>query len=1846
VAEIRRRPYPTEPEPSGQEPEATGQGEARMIRRRRRSLRRRAANTAGRSVAAVAITAILLLSLLVIVLQTQWGRDQLRRIALGELRELLAEHAELDVRRIEGNPLTGMRLLDVQIREGGDVVVEADTLALRYNIFTVLRQTFSASLIDARGLRVWAREDAEGSWNVGRILKPAPDRPDDRPTPWQIRLDELYLRRGAVAVHFYNPARDSVLIASPVEFDASSFFWSIEEFQVDLDTLAMNVLPAVPDPVTVGLATSTTIADERAEIRSLWLLSVRSDIRGTGVLDWRDRFTYDADLVGRPFALADLRQFVNVPLYGTADVDFRGRGTTEGIESSITADFRGHGSFQLSGTAAWPEDRPLRYDVEGTLTDFDLGQFLDSPGLASRLTGDLAVDLAGTQPETLTGDAFVRLRGSEIQGQALQRVVFEGRFDEGRVRFQLDGALPGAAVVATGTARPFDDVPTYDVTGTVRDLDLAALTGDPEQDIRVASAEFRIAGRGTDLETMAAEGRINATGVHVAGLDITEGRVTGDLTGGRLRYDGAVTFAGDGGFLAAAGTLRPFDEPLVYNVERGEVRNLNLATLFDNPNLQSDLTGTFSVSGIGTDPETLAAEFSVRLRDSQYGEYVVNAVDATGTLRQGLLTFDAAADLGEAGSLTAAGTLRPFADPLNYDVSGTATNLNLAALLQDPDYNSNLTGTFSMAGTGTDLETFAGDYSVSLRNSRFGDFAVQALDATGALRQGLLTFDAATDLGPDGSLVATGTMRPFDDPLTYDVTGRATNLNLAALLQDPAHDSDLTGGFAIAGTGTDPETLAANIRLELTAPSRYRQQQILAGALRGRLAAGRLDAHVDIAIPGGHIVGDIVTRPFDDALTISLRNASFAGVNLGALLGDPDLQTRLSGRVVELEWTGRDPATAVARGVVVLDPSRINRVEVLGGRIAFRLDRGFVDADAQLAFAEGDADFTVRGRLFDDVPTYDAEGRLTQVDIAGLLGDRRGPSRVSLTFEISGAGFDPETLTARARVRADDTRIPDGQIDRLEADLFMSDGLLTVHEFILEADFADARAEGQIALFDETAVSDLTFTADIRDARPIAAFIDDFTLEAATITGRATGPAGGPVAIDANAILYRATYGRFGTNRLDLRVNAEYLPGADVPFEGRVRARFDFISTPTTNLRSGDVMITYLDDQLHAEGNVTIDDFRDVTFNATFEQVDDALFGPSASVQLTSLDLQIGDEHWELLQPATIVIGADRYVVRNFLLTSNGQQIAADGVIDLRGEQTLVVTAENVDVEPFTDLIGYEGVGGVLTTTLSLLGTAAAPIVEGTARIDDITVRGEPVGALDATYAYADQRLDVDAVLAHVEGQTLEARGFLPLTFRLDQGELALPSDAPVEFTIQAEEFPIEWAEPFLPPRMFEEIGGSLTADVTVGGTQADPTLAGLATITGGRLQLDATGDARFEDINLALDFQGNEVRITSAQIRDGRGGTLTAEGSITLPRLSVGELDLHLRMQNFRVIDTPTYRRLVFTTTPAQRLRFSGTLTDPVLTGDVTLASGDIYLTEELMGPDLEDVELTAAQIQRLETTFGIQIATADTARATFLDQLSLDVGVEVERNVWLRSRRNPRFDIEFTGAADVVKPPEAEFQLFGSLEVIRGRIELPTLAGRSFDIGRVEGTHGSIEFNGPIEEAIVDVQAGLRAFAPLARGTTGATVYVGFVGRLAEDPELILTSDPQMDTADIACVIATGRPCGEAFQGGIAEDIALPQLGALVQGITREGLGLDVVEIEQRPTGEIVITFGAYVADRVFAAVSQPITEPRTAVDQTVTMAPEFTIEYELLRWLQLRLERRNIGGTGGTAIFQFDY
>ncbi len=1835
-------------EPQGAPP--PGPDETPVKRLERRITARRVAL----GLTALAVLGALALGALLLYLGTDAGRERVRLVAVQRIANLFAEDATIRVRGVSGNFLTGATMVGFEVERGGETVLAVDTLLVRYTLRTFVNKTFSASDLTLVGPRVLVRQRADGTFNVAGLLRPAD--PDKRKSGFTVLIDRARVRRGRAEVHWYSPDRDSTLVLAAVSADVRDVVSAPDSLHGRIDRLRLTAVS--PGELSrMGVAAAGRFS--RSEV-VLTRLAARSTLgtrlRGSGRLGFGEAVRrgdalplFDADLVATPFALADARAFGGVALYGdprlrlTADSDggtlsLGLRGSLPGVRGAPDA------TVALDGELTRPTDGPVRYRAEGTLRHLDPGAVTRNPALDADLTGDLRVSLEGSSLRALDGPFHLALRESRAAGRRIDRLALDGAFAAGRVTFDLDGAIPGLDLTAEGDARPFDRVPSFALRGRARDLNLALLA--PTSGVRGRLAgDVAVEGRGTSLETFTGTvaASLGRTDVSVGARRYLFDRadVDADIDGGVAGYNADVTIGNGGGRLVAAGTVDPTRPTLRYTVDAGRAERLDLAALTGNPAQRSSLTGTFTLNGTGTDVRQAALDATAQLRGSSFGTTEIAAAGVTAQLRAGRLSFDASADLGAAGALTAQGTARPFETPLAVTAAGTLRRVDLARLTGNPAQRSDLSGAYDLTLRGTDPRTLTADARIRLSPSSYGDRFVDATDLQIGAQAGLVTVRGTVDT-PDGSLALALTTRPFDAVPSFDLADGTCfrNLDLGRLTANAALDTDLTGCATgrVAGVADLP-TATADLVVTLQ-PSTANGARIRSARADVTLARGRAQGTLDAALgeatggaapdsavalladgTGGRLRTAFDVRPFDTAPAYALRGAT-TGLDLAALGRLLPSAPRTSLTLdFDVDGQGTDPRTLRLTADVRTRASAAGpaRIDTLDARLA--LAGGILTVDT----------LTVRT----DVATADGGGTVALFDaraasafrLAGeirSLAAFRDTSRATLdlrrgAFDLTAMGVPGQPLAVTGTLGADGLTSGTLAVTRLRGTLDA-----TVDRAALEARGVDALGQGAVTGMAAVSFDSLAIGARLlREGRVTATLADIAQLVAPADTLAGASAAGAPGAGPPVA----AT------------------PLAATPLADTLAVRLGragLAAQPPAKRPALAVSAYVVVDQRRSV--VDVDALVELPLPASGDRPAQPL-----AIRLDRATAGIDDTVWMLAGPARIVVD-EGLSVDSLVLRSDGllaQRIAVSGDIRFSGEQDFTVQAEGVDLAALSDLAGVGGLGGQVSATARLTGTAAEPVLTSRITAADLRTADARVGALDATVGYADGRLALGATVTSAQGQTLVAEAELPrrisLAGGLDAGRF--DPDGPIRVVARADSFPIAWARPFLNPRTYSDLGGTLRLDLTGSGTFGQPELAGTARIADGRLGVVATG-LTYAPVTADVAFTNNRItldRVLVGQPASAGAGSAGADvtGDVTLEGFTIAGLDLTVTPRAFMAIDTRTYRRLILDA-GARPLRLTGSLAAPVLRGDVRLARGDVYVTNELVSPDIEAVELTAAQIATVEARFQREIAARDTTVSRFTKALDYDLGVSIGRNVWIRSGAGTGigYDIEFAGDVQATHAPYARAgELLGRIELLNGSIR--TL-NRRFALDR-----GTLDFSGPALAAQVDIQASLGIRLGQAQSLSGQsaiTILLGVQGRLDRNPEITLSSNPTLEPSDIVSLVATGQLASNANAGaalGAGVGVALGTVSSGVEQFANQSLGLDLAQVSYE-NGVIVVKVGKYLTERLFVTVgfvpssgASPVSDARVPV--------QITADYEILRFLQAQGEFSGQRGIGGGAVFE---
>lgn len=1773
--------------------------------------RRQVAAYAGIAIAAV--LALLLVGVL-LVTQTPWGRDQVRSFALERLAG--ATDGRIEIGRIEGNLLRRVRLVDVTIVDQQErPFLRADTITTRFSLWGLLRR--QVVLTDMRLVRpiVVLDQPPGEEWNYVRIFRidPDPDTVVTRQPGWGswVALRDVEIINGRITVRTeWRPADD----LAPAEREravqqalagetrenvvqVSGGYQNVMDFR-DLNSVLPRVIVAHPDsagiPVEIARFSGTVqpfappaavVQDLAGKLRlekdSLHFADVTAVLPGSRLSAAGVYALQSGDLLvnlrGRPLSFPDMRWlYPPLPEAGGGDMDVRverralaTRVVATNVDARVGAATIAGRLDVTTGDTVRLGPTDLEFSRAGTALVRRFIPALDFPR-PGELTGRLALRGPAAALQ-LDGD----VRFDDARGGGSSRVVAAGelgvgaetRFRDLRLRFQpLQSSLARAVV------------PELPLTGTIEGF--ANLTGtlggllQLDSDLTLRDARTGVS-------------RVRATG----GVD-----QRGEL---RLRD-----------MLVRVDPLRAeLVRPHVPQLPQGAVL-VGRARLDGYPSRALRVDGDMEVRDPATGVSRIGATGSIAFAD----ELRLNSLELRmDPLRLDLLR-DRVPDLPAGATMTG----QVVAD----GVPARALRLDGDVVLDDPRTGRSRFGV--TGGLVVEPELRFDDMRFRLQSVQMALLQERVPELPGGTVMG----DVRVDGPPSGMLRLDGTLRHEEAQL-----GRS--------------EVEVHGGLA-AGEGVRFDDLALQLRpLSMRLVQSFMPDLPIGGTLAGTATLNGSTA-TRIAVDG-----DLVHVERGERSRVTGRGVVAVG-DAGSASVDVSL------RPLSLVTAGRFAPAAGLRGSVTGD------LRASGDLSALRVDADLRVAGGGAVRADGTVD------LVSDQTGYELDMRMSDFNLAAVTWRAPAVTALTGTARASGRGMEPATM--RATIAADlvDSEVDGVGADRVRLRLGIEQGLATVDSSVVRLGTAVAVADGSFGLVAgrhgtlnyRVEVDSLHWFApwvpgaDTAVARPAVAAAappiaaDTAAPGVAADTARVTGGiAVADAVLGADSAMVRGAAGDSApvpADSLAGRLRAEgTLRGSVAAFDasgsvevedlvyggtrvGRGAAEYEVLGAMTErpdvtlSARAGDVVAAgrafdrlTVDGEYqggrYGTGRVSVmavqDPDTDYRLDAEF-----ALSLERNELRLADARLRFDTVTWQTVRPGVVSWGEGGVEVAGLeLVSSDGGRIAAEGTLPAEGAADLRLQVENLEVGQLADLAQSElAVAGRLDLDAFVEGTRGAPLMRGTATLQQATVDGNDAPDVRAEFEYADLQLTAVATLVHEDRLLATADARLPVDLRLtgDVTQRLLGGEIAVD--VQADSIPIE-AIPFVSEQV-DDARGRIAGSISVRGTFDAPVLDGTVNLDLGSVTVVPLG-VRFDEISGTLSLAGTTLTVDSLVARS--GGPIRVSGDVDVSDPGDPGFDLTVDAENALVIDREEVRMRV-----DAELTVEGPLSAVAVEGNAYGRSGMLRIPtlSELGSGDIVNLD-DPATYERSDSLF---LAERDRLfpRRT-LDNLRVDVGLILDRDVWLRSAEA---NVEIYTPPEVgplrivMDGPDDRLTLLGTINTDRGVYEFMS---RRFNL-----TRGAVTFTGEAElNPYLQIAAEHEVRMP---GREAFHIRV-VIGGTLQDFSLTLesTSQPPISQTDLLSYLAFGRDAssllarqGSALTGqgegagglvgnvaGLAtQQMAAVALEAIVNDIEAEALRelrLDVFRITPADlpaemfTGSYLdvlrgteIEAGRYISPRLFLA------------------------------------------------------
>ncbi len=1075
---------------------------------------------------------------------------------------------------------------------------------------------------------------------------------------------------------------------------------------------------------------------------------------------------------------------------------------------------------------------------------------------------------------------------------------------------------------------------------------------------------------------------------------------------------------------------------------------------------------------------------------------------------------------------------------------------------------------------------------------------------------------------PPLQLIASMAVRGDLENLSVDISD-VTLTSAQSRMRFTGQVADLNT-LALDGTLSIQKLAAADLA---TVVPGWPTQEAISGEIR---VAGTLaDLHTDIRLAVA-----------DAALKVNIRTdlsqsdpayagtAVFSHFDLAKLRGDDALGGVFEGNL-ELAGQGTELAGLTGTAVVQGRALRIGEWQVGAVGLTGSLKQQVGKVTGTIAASAGQANWNAEIQLADEL-AYTFTLAVEHLDLQ-KMGPGAGPgngtqaradtrpvmtSDLNLSGTVQGRGMDPSSMDVRAVFTLAPSNLGPISIRSGRFDASVADGRVNIVDMHLKAQNASLAMQGELGMT-LAEMGRLSYRLNVSDLAPWLTLAGQKGTGQLTLAGEAEGNLAkltvSGAAQTRSAALHGGTLTQ-GTVEYNLSGAAHAWP------TGSIQAEFAGLHAGVAlQSLSADLELTH---DGTPSGRLTVH----ATDGASRKQYLDTLIvrqPDQLGVHVNALALALPGGVWELVRPATVRQRPGAIAVEALQLRNGDQSVALDGHLSTHGAQDIQVRVEDFAIAELRPLIpAMPAVTGALSAHMRLSGTAETPIIQGSLTLDPFHIIEQPYKGLSSSFSYQDKQVRLDLTFAQDEQHSLQVSGTLPLALHWHNGfTTGILGD--VDASVRSSGLSLAFLNA-LSGKGVSDIGGELSVDLAVQGSLTDPLPHGTVALRNGQVTVAPLGTT-ISDATLALVAHPETIRIEEISAVSGKG-RITGQGAISLLNYAPQGIDIALAAHQWPAIHTRQYQAEV-----DAAVKISGALTAPRL-------SGAVEVLRATLRPDLDFLD--SRSVNRDETILVIPVG--ETAHSLAENKATLEQRVEnrAARNVTIdltvRVHRDTRIThanaaVDLSGEVKVTKKHGAEPRLVGDIAVVRG---WAGFQGRRFtlDGGKVQFTGGR-KIN-PSLDIVAQYQAPDHIVEVVVQGT-------------ADEPSLVLRSQPKLEHADILAVLLFGKSASALDQGekldlekqalAITSGYAATKIGESVSqalGLERLGAGLKLSNLD---IAGGTVGFGFSLPKGVEVSVAQDLTKKGER---------KVSLEYQLSPHWQIDTSSSSGGASEAHILWQKKY
>lgn len=430
-------------------------------------------------VALVGTLLVGIIAVALIVSQTPWFRDWLRRYVVRESKQYL--NGELSIGGLGGNLFFGVHLSDVALDLSGERVVAVKDLELDYSVFRLLSSGLVFDEIKLHEPRIILERTAEG-WNLARVVKKQQKEADREGPGRPLALPLIQITDGGMTIRDEAVGTSGITLPKQIsDLDLKAAY----EYEPVRYTLTVDHASFTSPTISLGaLSGKVAVRDDNVYLEGVKVATAASHVAIEGVIE---------NYLNTPILKLTTTGQVSLPEIGrvvpaAADYrlhpafDIKANGPADRL--ALDVDIRSEAGTVRGGLTADVKGPDLGAEGDVHVERLNLAPILKDPAQRSDITGRarLDIEVAATPAqapinERMTGTFTFTGPRVVAAGYSASDVSVTGRITGPRIT--LDGRA--AAYGGTATAKGFIVTPSgarplsFDLEGRADGVDLRGL---------------------------------------------------------------------------------------------------------------------------------------------------------------------------------------------------------------------------------------------------------------------------------------------------------------------------------------------------------------------------------------------------------------------------------------------------------------------------------------------------------------------------------------------------------------------------------------------------------------------------------------------------------------------------------------------------------------------------------------------------------------------------------------------------------------------------------------------------------------------------------------------------------------------------------------------------------------------------------------------------------------------------------------------------------------------------------------------------------------------------------------------------------------------------------------------------------------------------------------------------------------------------------------------------------------------------------------------------------------------------------------------------------------------------